>query len=79
MFPKASAGTRARALPWHVSGGRALLYMTISAALTGLMEKATLLEGKYYGNQARTINFIGLSILLFGIFVDLSLVFARYV
>ncbi|KAL6351505.1 hypothetical protein AAG906_040859 [Vitis piasezkii] len=79
MFPKASPGTRARALPWHICGGRALLYMAISSALTGLMEKATLLGDKYHSNQARTINFLGLSILLFGIFVDFSLVFARYV
>ncbi|KAJ9708615.1 hypothetical protein PVL29_000580 [Vitis rotundifolia] len=79
MFPKASPGTRARALPWHICAGRALLYMAISSALTGLMEKATFLGGSYHGNQALTINFLGLSILLFGILVDFSLVFARYV
>ena len=79
MFPKGSQRIRARALPWHICVGRALLYMAICAALTGLMERATFLGDKYYGNEARTINFTGLSILLFGIFVDLSLVFARYV
>ncbi|KAJ7942830.1 Transmembrane ascorbate ferrireductase 1 [Quillaja saponaria] len=78
MFPKAAPGTRARMLPWHINGGRALLYMTVCAALTGLMEKATFLNLKTH-REARLINFIGLAILLFGVFVDLSIALARYV
>lgn len=78
MFPKASPGTRASMLPWHVSGGRALLYMAICAALTGLMEKSTFLNLKNH-REARLINFTGLFVLLFGIFVDLSVALARYV
>ncbi|KAK3222099.1 hypothetical protein Dsin_009124 [Dipteronia sinensis] len=78
MFPGASTTTRARMLPWHVCGGRALLYMAICTALTGLMRKFTFLTLKDH-RESRLINFTGLSILLFGIFVDLSVALARYV
>uniref|UniRef100_A0A6M2ELC0 Cytochrome b561 domain-containing protein n=1 Tax=Populus davidiana TaxID=266767 RepID=A0A6M2ELC0_9ROSI len=78
MFPRAAPATRASMLPWHVSGGRALLYMAICAALTGLMEKSTFLDLKNH-RESRLINFTGLFVLLFGIFVDLSVALARYV
>ncbi|OMO72537.1 Cytochrome b561, eukaryote [Corchorus olitorius] len=77
MFSK-SEHTRASMLPWHICGGRALLYMSIATALTGLMEKATFLQFRH-GREAHLVNFMGLSILLFGIFVDLSVALARYV
>ncbi|XWS34360.1 hypothetical protein CRYUN_Cryun21dG0032600 [Craigia yunnanensis] len=77
MFPQTDI-TRKTLLPWHVCGGRTLLYMSIAAALTGLMEKATFI-GLSHSREARLLNFLGLSILLFGIFVDLSVVLARYV
>lgn len=81
LFPSASPESRVRMVPWHMSGGRALLYMSICAALTGLMEKSTFLNLKNLLSQRelRLINFTGLSILLFGIFVDLSVALARYV
>ena len=78
MFPRAAPDTRARMLPWHVFGGRALLYMAICAALTGLMEKATFLNLKHH-RESRLINFIGLFVLLYGIFVDVTVALARYV
>ncbi|KAJ6771786.1 CYTOCHROME B561-RELATED [Salix koriyanagi] len=78
MFPRAAPDTRARMLPWHVFGGRALLYMAICAALTGLMEKATFLNLQHH-RESRLINFIGLFVLLYGIFVDLTVGLARYV
>ncbi|XVE74561.1 hypothetical protein DITRI_Ditri12bG0026900 [Diplodiscus trichospermus] len=77
MFPQPEL-TRKTMLPWHVCGGRALLYMSIAAALTGLMEKATFM-GLRHNREARLLNFLGLCILLFGIFVDLSVALARYV
>ncbi|XP_039023648.1 probable transmembrane ascorbate ferrireductase 3 [Hibiscus syriacus] len=70
--------TRHSLLPWHICGGRTLLYMSIVAALTGLMEKATFLQLQS-NREARLVNFLGLCILLFGIFVDLSVALARYV
>ncbi|OVA19158.1 Cytochrome b561 [Macleaya cordata] len=73
-FPRASTTTRTRLLPWHVFGGRTLLYMAIITAETGLMEKATFMQLRH-GNESRLMNFTGLFILLFGISVDLSLAF----
>ncbi|KAL8150745.1 hypothetical protein V2J09_020553 [Rumex salicifolius] len=64
--------------PWHVCFGRALLYMAICTALTGIMQIFTLLK-LVDSNEAHLLNFTGLSILLFGITVDLSVAIARYV
>ncbi|CAI0552850.1 unnamed protein product [Linum tenue] len=77
MFPKPSLGTRSRMMPWHVSFGRALLYMAVAAALTGLMQRETLLNLRGHA-ESRLINFTGLCILLFGIFVDLSVALAHH-
>ncbi|KAI5678036.1 hypothetical protein M9H77_08986 [Catharanthus roseus] len=77
LFPR-PMGTRARFVPWHITGGRALLYMAICAAETGLMEKVTFLD-IHYNREARLVNFLGLSILLFGLTVDISVALARHV
>lgn len=68
---------RAAAAPWHVCFGRAILYMAICTALTGIMQIFTLLK-LVDSNEAHLLNFTGLSILLFGITVDLAIAFARY-
>lgn len=78
LFPNTTANTRARAMPWHICGGRALLYMAICTAETGLMQKATFLELKN-NRESYLINFLALAILLFGITVDLSVALARYI
>ncbi|KAK8507944.1 hypothetical protein V6N13_055412 [Hibiscus sabdariffa] len=70
--------TKHSLLPWHICGGRTLLYMSIAAALTGLMEQATF-QHLQSDREGRLVNFLGLCILLFGIFVDLSVALARYV
>ncbi|GAB4828681.1 hypothetical protein Ancab_018346 [Ancistrocladus abbreviatus] len=64
-------------LPWHVCLGRALLYMAICTAETGLMQ-VFIRSGLVVSHEARLINFTALSVLLFGITVDLSIAFARY-
>ncbi|XP_028062384.1 probable transmembrane ascorbate ferrireductase 3 [Camellia sinensis] len=73
MFPKARPFTREMAMPWHISGGRVLLYMAICTAETGLMQIEPLTS------KFSLINFIGLFILFFGITVDLSIALAHYV
>ncbi|CAK9170501.1 unnamed protein product [Ilex paraguariensis] len=78
LVSQASRETRRRAAPWHINGGRALLYMAICAAETGLMEKATFMELQH-GRESHLINFLGLAILLFGVTVDLSVALARYI
>ncbi|XP_050233926.1 probable transmembrane ascorbate ferrireductase 3 [Mercurialis annua] len=77
MVPQPSI-TRQRMLPWHICGGRILLFMAVCAALTGLMEKSTFLQQRH-NSENRLMNFTGLFILLFAIFVDLTVVLARYV
>ncbi|XP_058213002.1 probable transmembrane ascorbate ferrireductase 3 [Rhododendron vialii] len=77
-LPSASYSTRATAVPWHICGGRALLYMAIASALTGLMQKE-LLQQLGWNGELRLINFTGLAILLFGIAVDFSIGLAHYV
>ncbi|XP_061373830.1 probable transmembrane ascorbate ferrireductase 3 [Gastrolobium bilobum] len=57
---------------WHISGGRALFYMAIAAALTGLMERYTMLRLQPHQSESHLINFTGLAILLFGVFVEMS-------
>ncbi|KAF6144578.1 hypothetical protein GIB67_006070 [Kingdonia uniflora] len=71
-LPNSSTQARERILPFHVFGGRTLLYLTICVAETGLMEKATIMQLQH-GNESRLLNFTGLFILFFGIAVDLSL------
>ncbi|KAL8142093.1 hypothetical protein V2J09_015125 [Rumex salicifolius] len=67
---------RARAAPWHVCFGRAILYLAICTAETGLMQIFTIL-GLVHSNEARLVNFTALAIILFGISVDISVAFAR--
>ncbi|EXC05044.1 putative transmembrane ascorbate ferrireductase 3 [Morus notabilis] len=78
MLNGASADAKFSMLGWHMAGGRALLFMSICAALTGLMEKAHFL-GLRHQTEARLVNFTGLSILLFGVFVDFTVVLGRCV
>ena len=61
-----------------MAGGRALLFMSICAALTGLMEKAHFI-GLKHQTEARVLNFTALAILLFGVFVDMTVVLGRCV
>ncbi|KAL8258036.1 hypothetical protein R6Q59_030077 [Mikania micrantha] len=77
VFPRASVVTRTRLSHWHVLGGRVLLYMAICTALTGLMQKFTFMQ-LTNNRESYLINFLALSILLFGITVDLSVSLGRY-
>ncbi|XP_071717553.1 probable transmembrane ascorbate ferrireductase 3 [Rutidosis leptorrhynchoides] len=71
LFPKAPPVIRARLAPWHIASGRMLLYMAICAAETGLMQKFTFMQ-LTNNHESYLINFLALLILLFGITVDLS-------
>jgi len=67
---QSSERSRVAMAPWHVAGGRALFFMAICAALTGLMEKYTSIKATQ--RESHLINFTGLAILLFGVFVDMA-------
>lgn len=76
MLQRPSVTTRAKVLPWHKVGGRVLLFMALCAAETGLMEKSGFLGRKPHERETNLINFTGLAILLFGVFVNLSVGFS---
>ncbi|XP_014520447.1 transmembrane ascorbate ferrireductase 1 [Vigna radiata var. radiata] len=82
MLQAASAPTRAKVLPWHKVGGRALMFMAVCAAETGLMEKTSFLTNlgllKPHHRESNLINFTGLAILLFGVFVNFSVGFSHH-
>ncbi|MCD9561323.1 hypothetical protein HAX54_020380 [Datura stramonium] len=78
MLPYTRIETRAVNLPWHISGGRAIFYMTIVAALTGLMQKSALMQLPFFSGELILINFLAIFILLFGVTVDISVALARY-
>ncbi|GAB4828682.1 hypothetical protein Ancab_018347 [Ancistrocladus abbreviatus] len=65
-----------KVVPWHVCIGRVLLYMAVCTAETGLIQVFIKL-GLRENPEAHLINFIALSILLFGVTVDLSVGFSR--
>ncbi|KAM3327737.1 putative transmembrane ascorbate ferrireductase 3 [Capsicum galapagoense] len=78
MLPYTRRETRLINLPWHISFGRAIFYMTIVAALTGLMQKSTLMQLPFFSGELLLINFLAIFILLFGVTVDMSVALARY-
>uniref|UniRef100_A0A7N0VC83 ascorbate ferrireductase (transmembrane) n=1 Tax=Kalanchoe fedtschenkoi TaxID=63787 RepID=A0A7N0VC83_KALFE len=71
LFPGARHDMKERIRPFHASFGRVLLYMAICTAETGLMQKATFLQLES-NHENSLINFTAIAVLLFGIFVDLS-------
>ncbi|CAM8999065.1 unnamed protein product [Rhodiola kirilowii] len=71
LFPGARPEMRERMRPFHATFGRVLLYMAICTAETGLMQKATFLQLES-NHENSLINFTAIAVLLFGIFVDLS-------
>ncbi|XP_060196421.1 probable transmembrane ascorbate ferrireductase 3 [Lycium barbarum] len=77
MLPYARVETRKENLPWHISGGRAIFYMTIVAALTGLMQKSTWMQLPLFSGESLLINFLAILTLLFGVTVDMSVALAR--
>ncbi|KAK6802278.1 hypothetical protein RDI58_000058 [Solanum bulbocastanum] len=78
MLPYTRIETRAVNLPWHISGGRAIFYMIIVTALTGLMQKSTFMQLPLFSGESILINFLAIFILLFGVTVDFSVALGRY-
>ncbi|KAF5795343.1 putative ascorbate ferrireductase (transmembrane) [Helianthus annuus] len=76
FYPRAESTTRANMAPWHAFFGIVLFFMTIVTAETGLTQKF-IFQGLLRSQEALMINFTGLLILLFGIFVGLSVILPR--
>ncbi|KAL7113896.1 hypothetical protein ACP275_04G087600 [Erythranthe tilingii] len=75
-YPRAQASTRARLAPWHAVLGMAIFVMAILSAETGLVEIFFFL-GLRRSQEALIVNFTGLLIFLFAVFVGLSVVLPR--
>ncbi|XAR63707.1 Ascorbate ferrireductase (transmembrane) [Bertholletia excelsa] len=75
-WPRAEMGARAKLAPWHVFFGIVILFMAILSAGMGLVERFILL-GLQRSQEALIVNFTGLLILLFGIFVGLAVILPR--
>ncbi|KAI7727133.1 hypothetical protein M8C21_008085, partial [Ambrosia artemisiifolia] len=73
LFPGGKSETRARLAPWHVFFGLVIFAMAIVTAETGITEKFIFQKLKH-GQEALVVNFIGLLILVFGMFVGLVVV-----
>nr|XP_043625854.1 probable ascorbate-specific transmembrane electron transporter 1 [Erigeron canadensis] len=71
LFPGAQPAARAKFAPWHVFFGVVIFFMAIVTAETGLSEKF-IFQNLQHGQEALMVNFIGILILLFGIFVGLT-------
>ncbi|KAK9063811.1 hypothetical protein SSX86_017683 [Deinandra increscens subsp. villosa] len=75
-YPRAESTRRASMAPWHAFFGVVIFFMTIVTAETGLMQKFVFLKLRR-SPEALVMNFTGLLILLFGIFVVLSVILPR--
>ncbi|KAI3730477.1 hypothetical protein L1987_61647 [Smallanthus sonchifolius] len=75
-YPRAESTRRASMAPWHAFFGIVIFFMTIVTAETGLTQKFNFLLLQR-SQEALMINFTGLLILLFGIFVGLSIILPR--
>ncbi|XP_031494586.1 probable ascorbate-specific transmembrane electron transporter 1 isoform X1 [Nymphaea colorata] len=76
-FPGAPEGLRAASLPWHVLFGSIVYVLALTTAVLGFLEKLTFLEAAglaKYGPEAFLVNFTAIVVLLFGVFVLLSII-----
>ncbi|KAF3775463.1 Ascorbate-specific transmembrane electron transporter 2 [Nymphaea thermarum] len=76
-FPGAPDGLRAASLPWHVLFGCIVYVLALTTAVLGFLEKLTFLEVAglaKFGPEAFLVNFTATVVVLFGLFVLLSII-----
>ncbi|KAF3792530.1 putative transmembrane ascorbate ferrireductase 2 [Nymphaea thermarum] len=77
-YPGGARGIRASLLPWHVFLGIYIYGMAITAAVTGILEKLTFLQGSKtitrYSTEALLVNLLGILIVSLGGVVILALI-----
>ncbi|KAL5070928.1 hypothetical protein RYX36_021815 [Vicia faba] len=76
FFPGADASTRATLLPWHKFLGIVIFLLAVGTAETGLVEYFRLLQ-LFKSQEALIVNFTGLLLFLFAVFVSLSVILPR--
>ncbi|KAK7310142.1 hypothetical protein RJT34_07444 [Clitoria ternatea] len=73
MFPGAEMSTGATLLPWHRFMGMVIFLLVVATAGMGLVEYFMFL-GLFRSPEALVVNFIGLLLFLYAVFVTLSLI-----
>ncbi|KAK7273989.1 hypothetical protein RIF29_15058 [Crotalaria pallida] len=76
LFPGAEMHTRATLLPWHRFIGMAIFLLAVHTAETGLIQYFQFL-GLFRSQEALIVNFTGLLLFLFAVFVGLSVILPR--
>ncbi|MED6120047.1 hypothetical protein PIB30_017295 [Stylosanthes scabra] len=77
LFPGAEMYTRASVLPWHRFIGMVIFLLAVGTAQLGLVEYFGFL-GLFRSQEALIVNFTGLLLFLFAVFVALSRVLPTY-
>lgn len=75
-YPRFAAHRRAKLAPWHALTGFIIFIMAICTAETGLVEWATF-SGLRPGKESLVVNFTGLTMLLYGAAVTLTVIIRR--
>ncbi|KAK8931080.1 putative ascorbate-specific transmembrane electron transporter 1 [Platanthera zijinensis] len=73
LFPGATKGRRVDVKPWHAFFGVVIFILAVFTSGTGLIQRFRFLN-LLTGSEALVLNFTGIAIVLFGIFVVLSVV-----
>ncbi|KAH6829906.1 hypothetical protein C2S53_012589 [Perilla frutescens var. hirtella] len=76
-YPGAQQSTKARLAPWHGVVGSIIFLMSILSAETGLIEKFIFL-GLTRNQEALILNFTGVFIILFAVYVCFTVALSRY-
>lgn len=76
FFPGAEMSTRATFLPWHRFIGMVIFLLAVVTAETGLVQYFQYL-GLFRNREALIVNFTGLLLFLFAVFVSLSVILPR--
>jgi cytochrome b-561 len=76
FFPGAEASTRATLLPWHKFIGIVIFLLAVGTAETGLIQYSDFLY-LFRNQEALIVNFTGLLLFLFSVFVGLSVILPR--
>ncbi|WJX16827.1 ascorbate ferrireductase (transmembrane) [Trifolium repens] len=76
FFPGAEASTRATLLPWHKFIGIVIFLLAVGTAETGLIQYSDFLQ-LFRNQEALIVNFTGLLLFLFSVFVGLSVILPR--
>lgn len=82
LYPKTPSHIRSMVLPLHVFGGTAMFALVVIACVSGITEKAIFkLQPGGYGqlpSEAYVLNFVGITIVLFGLIVGYMVTLPDY-